>query len=120
MYVKKILVFLALLFCSTAFSQDSTSSDGLFQMARKAAFDDKNYPKAIELSKKALAISPNYSDIRIFLGRVYTWSNHYDSAKSAFEYVLNASPDNEDASAAYADLEYWNNYNEAALKVVNN
>ena len=87
-------------------AQDSTSSDGLFQMARKAAFDEKNYPKAIELSKRALTISPQYSDIRIFLGRVYTWSNQYDSAKAAFEYVLNYAPDNEDASAAYTDLEY--------------
>jgi YaiO family outer membrane protein len=119
--IKQLSIILILVFFSfKLFSQDSTTSDGLFQRARTAAFDEKNYPKAIELSKKALAISPNYSDIRIFLGRVYTWSNQYDSAKAAFEYVLGYAPDNEDASTAYTDLEYWNDNNEAALGVANN
>lgn len=115
-----LLIIFAAFIALSSFSQDSTSSDGLFQMARSAAFDEKNYPKAIELSKKALVISPQYSDIRIFMGRVYTWSNQYDSAKAAFEYVLNYAPDNEDASSAYADLEYWNDNNESALRVADN
>ncbi len=113
-----LLFIVACFSCMTSFAQDSTSSDGLFQMARTAAFEEKNYPKAIELSKKALSISPKYSDIRIFLGRVYTWSNQYDSAKAAFEYVLGYAPENEDASVAYTDLEYWNDNNEGALKIV--
>jgi YaiO family outer membrane protein len=114
-----IIIFLCFITIQS-YSQDSTSSDGLFQMARSAAFDEKNYPKAIELSKKALAISPRYTDIRIFLGRVYTWSDQYDSAKAAFEYVLDYSPENEDASAAYTDLEYRNDNNESALRIADN
>jgi len=112
-----IILIVVCFFFSTSFSQDSTSSDGLFKMARTAAFDEKNYPKAIALSKKALTISPKYSDIRIFLGRVYTWSNQYDSAKAAFEYVLGYSAENEDASIAYTDLEYWNDHFETALQI---
>lgn len=118
MYSKIVLSFLLIISLSS-FAQDTTSSDGLFQLARKAAFDEKNYPKAIELSRRALDISPKYSDIRIFLGRVYTWSNMYDSAKAAYEYVLSYDPAYEDAYAAYTDLEYWNDHNEAALKLVN-
>lgn len=115
---KKIFFFIVTIILSTiAFSQDTISADGLFQLARKAAFDEKNYIKAIELSKKALAIAPQYSDIRVFMGRVYSWSHQYDSAKAAFEYVLNATPDNEDAAAAYTDLEYWNDHYEAGLIV---
>jgi YaiO family outer membrane protein len=121
MQYKMAGVFLfTLLIVFKSFSQDTSTPDGLFQAARKAAFDDKNYGRAIELSKKALLLSPNYADIRIFLGRVYTWSNQYDSARAAFQYVLNSSPDHEDAAAAYTDLEYWNNNNDVALKVVNN
>jgi YaiO family outer membrane protein len=120
MRIKKALLLLALIFTAKLFSQDSTSADGLFQSAKKAAFNNRDYPKAIALSKQALLIAPKYSDIHIFLGRLYTWSNFYDSAKSTFEYVLSYSPDNEDASSAYTDLEYWNNHNQAALKVVNN
>jgi len=116
---KIVLGFLITFLSISSFAQDSTSSDGLFQLARKAAFDEKDYPKAIELSKRALQISPKYSDIRIFLGRVYTWSNMYDSAKKAYEYVLGYDAAYEDAYAAYTDLEYWNDHNEAALKLVN-
>jgi YaiO family outer membrane protein len=115
---KRLIVAVSLMILSvTVFAQDSTSADGLFQMARKAALGEKNYPKAIVLSKKALFIAPGYSDIRIFLGRIYTWSNQYDSAKAAFEYVLGYAPENEDASAAYTDLEYWNDHRDAALIV---
>jgi hypothetical protein len=42
---------------------DSTTSDGLFQLARKAAFDEKNYPKAKNYLYRALALSPDYADI---------------------------------------------------------
>lgn len=99
--------------------EDTTSSDGLFQAARKAAFDQKDYNKAKTYCYKALSISPNYADIRIFLGRIYTWTDNYDSAKICFETVLNNKPENEDASIAYTDLEYWNSHYDNALKVCN-
>lgn len=95
---------------------DTTTSDGLFQAARKAAFDEKNYPLAKHYSIKALDISPKYWDIKVFLGRLYTWDKQLDSARQCFDAVLNAQPDYEDASVAYTDLEYWNDNNEAALK----
>jgi YaiO family outer membrane protein len=116
--LKRLIILVPVILLGiSASSQDSTSADGLFESARKAAFDEKNYPKAIELSKKALVIAPKYSDIRIFLGRVYTWSKQYDSARAAFEYVLGYAPENEDASAAYTDLEYRNDHYDAALIV---
>jgi hypothetical protein len=51
---------------------DTSSSDGLFQAARSAAFDQKDYPLAKRYCFKALEKSPNYADIRIYLGRLYT------------------------------------------------
>lgn len=108
----------SLLICCTflqAAAQDQRSSDQLFQDARKAAFDDKNYPLAIQLSRLALAKSPDYSDIRVFLGRIYTWSDHPDSARAEFRYVLQAHPDYEDAYVAITDLEYWNDRPDTAL-----
>jgi YaiO family outer membrane protein len=112
-----LLLFFALL-CKASFAQTSLSSDELFQQARKAAFDEKNYPKAIGLSKQALSKSPDYSDIRVFLGRLYTWSDKTDSARVEFNRVLTRHPDNEDASFAYGSLEYWNNKSDNALKIV--
>lgn len=117
MNLKPALVVTLIFCCLTSLAQDSTSSDGLFAMARTAAFGQKDYPAAIRLSKKALEMSPRYTDIRVFLGRVFAWDKQYDSARTAFEYILAYDPAHEDASAAYSDLEYWNDQYESALSV---
>ncbi len=114
---KSSFLFIALLFTQSLFAQNQFSADDLFQQARSAAFDKKDYPLAAELSKKALTISPEYADIRIFLGRVYTWWDKTDSARNCFNEVLSKYPDNEDASSAYADLEYWNKNLTKALSI---
>jgi len=95
-------------------------SDELFKQARAAAFDQKDYPLAISISKQALEKSPEYKDIRIFLGRVYTWSDKTDSARTEFKIVLRQEPGHEDASLAYANLEYWNDQALSALDIINN
>lgn len=111
-------LFLLIISIKTVSAQTGFSSDELFQQARKAAFDQKDYPKAISLSKQALIKSPDYSDIHVFLGRIYTWSDKLDSARTQFNLVLNKHPDNEDASFAYGSLEYWNNNSVKALQYV--
>lgn len=118
----KTRLFVGLLSLFTLISPDflsaqTPSADELFQQARVAAFDKKNYSDAVQLSKDALAITPDYADIRIFLGRVYTWTDKKDSARHCFEEVLNQHPENEDACAAYADLEYWNDTPSKALEI---
>ncbi|MDB5025158.1 MAG: hypothetical protein JWP78_2913 [Mucilaginibacter sp.] len=114
----KLYIFLFLLIISfqVASAQTGPSSDELFQQARKAAFDQKDYPKAISLSKQALVKSPDYSDIHVFLGRIYTWTDQPDSARAQFILVLSKHPDHEDASFAYGSLEYWNNNSPKALQ----
>ena len=124
MNYKKPLFILLLLSASflpsILVAQTQLSSDELFQQARTAAFENKNYKLATELSKKALMISPDYADIRIFLGRVYTWWNKPDSASECFEKVLNEHPENEDAASAFADLTYWNEEPERSLAICEN
>jgi len=112
------LLFLFVCSIKMVSAQNGLSSDELFQQARKAAFDQKDYTKAVALSKQALAKSPDYSDIRVFLGRVYTWTDKTDSARAEFNMVLSKHPDNEDAAFAYGSLEYWNNNSPKALQLV--
>lgn len=109
-----ISVFTTFFISQSLFAQ---SSDDLFKEARSAAFEKKDYALATQLSYKALDMSPDYSDIRIFLGRIYSWTGKKDSARNCFEQVLNQHPENEDASAAYTDLEYWNDNSSKALSV---
>src|ERR1700687_4327798 len=116
MKIKLYLFLFLIVLCKVSFGQTGLSSDEIFQQARKAAFDEKNYPKAISLSKQALSKSPNYSDIRVFLGRIYTWSDKTDSARAEFNTVLSKHPDNQDAAFASGSLEYWNNNSPKALQ----
>ena len=112
-----IILFVALVV--SAFAQDEMGSDELFQKARTAAFDKKDYPLAIALSQKALKRSQEYIDIRVFLWRVYTWSDKVDSARMEFLYVIKQQPDYEDVYVAITDLEYWNNNPDTALDYCN-
>ncbi|KAA9036348.1 YaiO family outer membrane beta-barrel protein [Ginsengibacter hankyongi] len=117
--MNKQFLILSFLLATSYFlsAQTGLTSDELFKEARQAAFDDKNYDKAKQLSYEALKISPSYADIDIFLGRVYAWNNEYDSARYHFTKILNSNPDNEDASIAFADLEYWNDHYEESLDI---
>ena len=99
-------------------AQDSTSSDVLFLMARKAAFEENNYPKAKLLCKKALDKAPDYNDIKLFLGRLYSWDKNLDSARITFAHLLADHPDFLEASVTYADLEAHNDNNKQSLKLI--
>jgi YaiO family outer membrane protein len=97
---------------------DTVSSDGLLQAARKAAFDQKNYTLAKHYLHKALGKSPDYADIKIFLGRIHAWTDNADSARFYFSSVLKSNPGYADAAVAYGDLEYWNDQYAKALAIV--
>src|SRR5262249_37589027 len=95
-------------------SQDALSSDELFAKARKTAFDNKDYPEAIQLCRQALTLSPGYTDIEVFLGRLYYWSDRTDSARILLNNALQANPSHEDAAIAAASIAYFsNNYQES-------
>jgi YaiO family outer membrane protein len=112
------LLLICLFTVSRSFAQeDTTSSDGLLQAARKMAFDHSDYNRAKNYLYRALQISPDYADIRIFLGRIHSWTKNYDSARYYFHSVLRKDPAYEDASAALTDVEYWSDHEETALQV---
>ncbi|WP_164110738.1 MULTISPECIES: YaiO family outer membrane beta-barrel protein [Sphingobacterium] len=114
---KKWRSLLLILFIVPVYStgqESNLTADELFLRARSSAFDRKDYPAAIDLSKQALKKAPNYTDIRIFLGRLYTWSDKIDSARYVFEQLDNQKVEDEDFFLAYGSLEYWNDqYNKA-------
>lgn len=112
--IKKVYLYLFTLlsFASTVQAQDV---DSLFSEARKLGFNGER-EKAINLCQLALKKSPNYSDIRIFLGRLYTWSNKYDSARLCFKETLTIDSKNIEAYIAWADAELWSdNYQEVLI-----
>lgn len=112
-----ILSIAFIVFANNIFAQDTTTSDGLYTAARKAAFDEDNYNKAIRYCQKALTISPTYTDINIFLGRLYTWTKKQDSAAVYFNVAIKQSPGYIDAYVAYADMEYWQDHYAEAINI---
>ncbi|MDH5826846.1 YaiO family outer membrane beta-barrel protein [Sphingobacterium faecium] len=119
--MKKLVYFLLYLFALPALSlgqETALTADEIFARARTQAFDQKNYAEAIKTTKQALQQAPDYTDISIFLGRLYTWSDQIDSARAVFE-ILNAqNVKDEDFYLAYASLEYWNDQSSKAIMIV--
>lgn len=119
MHSTRTKILLTLLICTIFQQLSAQTSDDLFASARKKAFDEKNYPGAIALAKTALEKSPDYHEIRVFLGRIYTWSDKPDSARIEFAKVIAKEPTYEDAYFAYGNLEFWNDDTKKALTIVN-
>ena len=111
-------LFFSIVFSLATQAQEKLSSDQLFKNARTAAFDEDDYPKAIKITQEALELSPDYADIRIFLGRLYTWTDKKDLARQEFERVIEKNPGYADAHLAYGYLEYWEDNPEKALIVI--
>jgi YaiO family outer membrane protein len=117
--MKNILSFcLILLFPLTLYCQQNLSSDELFLKARNAAFEQKDYTTAIALAKQALEQSPNYTDISVFLGRIYTWKKDLVSARKIYADLEARNVQDEDFFVAYASLEYWNDQYKRAIEIL--
>lgn len=99
-------------------NQTSLTADELLLQAKEAAFERKNYNQAISLLKEGLQKSPNYTDLSIFLGRLYTWSDQIDSARLVFSDLNNRGVNEEDFYLAYGSFLYWNDYTEQAAQLL--
>lgn len=115
LFVPAFLIAISILHAYTLTAQEKLSSDNLLVQARHAAFQQKDYPKAIELCKQALSQSPGYTDIRVFLGRLYFWSGKDDSARTTLDQALRENPSHEDAAIAAASIAYFTNHYQEGL-----
>ncbi|MCC4213277.1 YaiO family outer membrane beta-barrel protein [Leeuwenhoekiella parthenopeia] len=114
------LILTSILGISDSFGQEQTSTpDALYREARLAAFDNQDYARAVSLLKQGLDLAPAYLEMRVFLGRVYTFSDSLSLARKTFEQVLQQEEGHEEASLGYGYLEYWNKNTAEALKRIN-
>lgn len=111
-----LLFFIFCIVCMQSFAQKT--AEAKFTEARRLAFDNKDYPAAITLAKSAHEQAPEYTDIAVFLGRLYTWSDKPDSARYYFNKAIAQKPEFEDAYVGYADMEYWGKQYDSALLVL--
>lgn len=93
---------------SAVTAQDIQNPDLLFKQAREAAFQNEDYPEAIRLARKALEITPDYTEIRVFLGRVYFWSGKTGQARDTFLEILENDAKQKDARIELINVELEN------------
>lgn len=112
---------LLLLFANSIFAQDKSNltADEFYNKAKLLPKDKSNYPKIIDLLKLALEKDQNYADVRLLLGRVYTWNGNLDSARLQFNQVIAKGKQIEEAYSAIFDVEYWNKNFSRALDHAN-
>jgi YaiO family outer membrane protein len=79
-------------------------SDILAQQARKE-MERRNYPRAVELLKKASGLSPYNWDIRLLYGRALFLNKQYDAAKDELVYLIRRQPKYKDAYTYLVNLE---------------
>lgn len=115
---QRLSIFVFLLFSFSLYSQQHLSADELFRKARTTAFEKKDYPAAIVLAQQALEQSPDYTDISVFLGRLFTWIGDTEAARNVFSTLAGKNVQDEDFFLAYASLEYWNDQNSKAVEIL--
>lgn len=113
------LLLLMCLFMNVS-AQKKISSDDLLKQAIYQTNIKKNYPAAIALAKKGLAISPNYFDIRVLLGRLYMLTNNTQQAEIELKKVLAKKPNQPDALNYLVNLNYQNNNYTTAVDYASN
>lgn len=113
-------VLLAMFICLQPLAAQQLTADELFSQARQAAFEQKNYPLALDRCRQALAQSPGYTDIRVFMGRVFYWNDQPDSARIMLDLAVAMAPQHEDASLAAGSIAYFMDQYPQALTYCNN
>jgi len=115
--VASLLLFAALASPGTPLRAEGQSSDEMFSRARQLAFEDGDRESARELCRQILERSPDYTDVRVFLGRLFAWDKDYESARRELRGVVEERPDNDDARSALIDVELWDDRPEEALRL---
>ncbi len=92
-------------------------SDKLYFIARKFAFD-KEYDKALLLSRYIMSESPSHIDTKILTGRVNAWRGDRKKAIEILNACIKMNPNYIDSYAALFDVYYWDERHKEALQLI--
>lgn len=110
-----ILFFI--LFVSTASAQDSTVTKKDSVGIQRAIYWTKKgqHEKAKNICQAILKKYPHHTETEILLGRLYSWSEQFDSARLLLKAVVDREPANEEALNAIINVELWSEKLDQAL-----
>ena len=114
MKVKFLLSIIFYFMCQTVRAQ-KVDVDDLLKQALHETNVTENYQKALTLTKRAIALSPDYLDVKLLMGRLYKLTDKPDSARLIFNDILKAEPGNAEALNSINSLDNQ----ERELKITN-
>ncbi len=85
----------------------------LFEQAMVLA-RKKQQKQARDICLSILEKTPDYYEVRAFLGHLYFWAQEYKAARDAFQMVLDAKPDYRDTWIAMINNEYYSGNSKSA------
>ena len=107
-----ILVLIAI--SSTLFAQKKQIEPSKSFDEVKRLVSEKQREQAVLLCQLILEDKPTYYDVRVYLGRIYSWEKQYDNARKELLTVLLKKPKHKEALEAIVNVEMWSgNYLEA-------
>ena len=104
---KTVLLVLLIFLCIKSDAQwlkKSESSDDLYKEAKKE-IELKHYQRAINLTNKAIDISPRNLDLYLLSGKAYGLAGKVDSARIQLNYVISKNPKYKDAYIYLVNIE---------------
>lgn len=111
---RKGLILILIVISSTLFSQNkqNKSYKSFDEIKRLVFLKQRN--AAVLLCLSILENKPNYHDVRVYLGRIYSWEKKYDDARKELLKVLLKNPKHKEALEVIINIEMWSgNYLEA-------
>jgi YaiO family outer membrane protein len=89
--------------------------DELFRRALRLGREGR-FDEARRICLSILEQTPEYHDVRVYLGRLHLWQQDYAAGRRELQAVLKQVPDHSDALNAMIDAELWSGNPEAALE----
>ena len=90
--------------------------DDLFRQARELAFIGKKQ-NARNICRNILAKKPDYHEVRVFLGRMYTWDKDFKAARRELRTVIQSRQDYIEPRLVLIDVEYLSGNADEALRL---
>jgi len=108
-----IILFICLLFLSTAVESSTAFNTEIQQL-----INSKSFSAAESKLRAHLKSYPNDSKTKFLLSRVLAWQQKYDQAISVLDRLISTSPLNSDYLLVKAQVLHWSDNNQQALKII--
>jgi len=115
---RNVLTLILIAISSTLFAQKTQKQSHSYNDIKRLV-SMKQKGEAVLVCQSILEDKPNYYDVRVYLGRIYSWEKNYEAARTELQKVLLKKPKHKEALEAIINVEVWSDKNIEALEYLN-